>query len=270
MGSMRDNIKMMMEREVAQRRSAQARLADALESSQEGVVVVDADGNIALANAQAADFLGVSSSLLKPGTPLVELQPALQQSVDANHALIRRDGGAQGASEALLVDGRWLRISQSATRDGGLIVVCSDISMSKQQESDLRQTNLRLDAALDNMSQGLCLFDADNELKVANRRFFEIFGLPRDQIRPGSTLRGIFELSVARGNHDGKTADQLLAEQAEFVRGRGLDAHYYELRGGRVVASVYTSTADGGRVARMSPNGAWRRRRSATWRAMTR
>ena len=147
------------------------------------------------------------------------------------------------------MDGRWLRISQSATRDGGLIVVCSDISMLKQQESDLRQTNLRLDAALDNMSQGLCLFDANNELKVANRRFFEIFGLPRDQIRPGSALRDIFELSVARGNHDGKTADQLLAEQAEFVRGRGLDAHYYELRGGRVVASVYTPTADGGRVA---------------------
>ena len=38
MGVMRDNIKAMMEREVAQRRSAQARLADALESSQSVVV----------------------------------------------------------------------------------------------------------------------------------------------------------------------------------------------------------------------------------------
>ena len=64
---MRDNIKTMMEREVAQRRSAQARLADALESSQEGVVVVDADDRIALANAQAADFLGVSPDLLEAG-----------------------------------------------------------------------------------------------------------------------------------------------------------------------------------------------------------
>ena len=70
MGVMRDNIKAMMEREVEQRRSAQARLADALECSQEGVVVVDANGGIVLANAQAADFLGVSPNLLKPGTPL--------------------------------------------------------------------------------------------------------------------------------------------------------------------------------------------------------
>ena len=42
MGVMRENIRAMMQREVAQRRSAQARLADALESSREGVVVVDA------------------------------------------------------------------------------------------------------------------------------------------------------------------------------------------------------------------------------------
>ncbi len=41
---MRDNIKEMMDREVALRRSAQTRLADALESSHEGVVVVDARG----------------------------------------------------------------------------------------------------------------------------------------------------------------------------------------------------------------------------------
>src|SRR5215469_7219598 len=52
MGVMRDNIKAMMDREVEQRRNAQARLADALECSQEGVVV-DANDVIVLANAQA-------------------------------------------------------------------------------------------------------------------------------------------------------------------------------------------------------------------------
>ncbi len=77
---MRDNIKAMMDREVAQRRTAQARLADALESSQEGVLVVDADDRIALANAQAASFLGVAPELLKAGRPLAKLWPALQHS----------------------------------------------------------------------------------------------------------------------------------------------------------------------------------------------
>jgi methyl-accepting chemotaxis protein len=80
MSAMRDNIKAMMEREVEQRRSAQARLADAVECSQEGVIVVDVNDCIVLANAQAADFLGVASDLLKPGTPLLRLEPALQSS----------------------------------------------------------------------------------------------------------------------------------------------------------------------------------------------
>ncbi len=248
MGLMRDNIKAMMAREVAQRRTAQARLADALESSQEGVVVVDADNCIALANAQAADFLGVSPNLLKPGTPLAELQSVFGDSVNADRVLLRRDGG-QATGEVLLADGRWLRISHSATRDRGFIVVCSDISLSKKQEANLRQTNWRLDAALDNMSQGLCLFDAQNRLEVVNRRFFDIFGLARDKIQPGVSFREILELSVARQNHAGKTVDELLVELADFMRRSSNGTHFYELRDGRVVACAYNTTSDGGWVA---------------------
>jgi diguanylate cyclase (GGDEF)-like protein/PAS domain S-box-containing protein len=249
MGLMRDNIKTMMEREVAQRRTAQARLADALESSQEGIVVVDANECIALANSQAADFLGLSSGRLKPGTPVAELQAAFEDSVSASRLLLWREGDPDTTSEVLLADGRWLRISHSATRDEGFIVVCSDISLSKTQEAILRQTNQRLDIALDNMSQGLCLIDAQNRLEVVNRRFFEIFRLPRNQIQPGSTFRDILELSVASKNHGGKTVEQLLAEQAAFMRRHANGTHFYELSDGRVVACAYTPTSHGGWVA---------------------
>jgi diguanylate cyclase (GGDEF)-like protein/PAS domain S-box-containing protein len=249
MGLMRDNIKSMMDREVTQRRTAQSRLADALESSQEGVVVVDAEDCIALANPQAADFLGVSPNLLKPGTPVAELQPAFEDSVCAGRVLLWREGDPQATGEVLLADGRWLRISHSATRDRGFIVVCSDITLSKKQEATLRQTNWRLDAALDNMSQGLCLFDAQNRLEVINRRFFEIFGLSRDMIAPGATFADIIEISVARQSLDGKSVDELLEELAEFMRRSANGTHFYELADGRVVACVYNTTADGGWVA---------------------
>src|SRR6202795_1471301 len=210
MGVMRDNIKAMMDREVAQRRSAQARLADALENSQEGVVVVDANDGIVLANAQAADFLGVSPSLLKPGTPLKRLQPALQATGDAGRVLMARHGNLSATTEVSMPDGRWLRISRSPTRDQGFIVLCSDISRLKTQESSLRETNLLLDAALENMTQGLCLYDAQNRLEVFNRRYLEIFGLPPDRIKPGITFKEVLEIGVACNNHPDKTVDQLL------------------------------------------------------------
>ena len=57
MDIMRGNIKTSMDREVELRHSAQARLADALESSSDGVVVIDPDNRIALANPQAATLL---------------------------------------------------------------------------------------------------------------------------------------------------------------------------------------------------------------------
>jgi len=249
MGVMRDNIKAMMDREVAQRRSAQARLADALECSQEGVVVVDAKDGIVLANAQAADLLGVPSHLLKPGTPLSQLEPALRGAADAARLLIRRDKDLQATGETLMADGRWLRISRSATRDDGFIVLCSDISRLKTQEWSLRETNLLLDAALENMSQGLCLYDAQNRLEVFNRRFLEIFRLPRDRIKPGIAYREVLEISVTVNNHPGKTVDQLLAEQHEARDHNAMSPYLYEFSDGRVISCLYTPTSDGRWVA---------------------
>ena len=53
---MQQSIRDMVEREKAQRRSAQNRLVDALESSREAIVLVDAAGRIVIANSQLAQF----------------------------------------------------------------------------------------------------------------------------------------------------------------------------------------------------------------------
>lgn len=94
-----------------------------------------------------------------------------------------------------------------------------------------------------------CLYDATNRLKVVNRRFCEIFGLPRENIQPGITYGEILKLSVAAGNHANKTASELLAENAQFMSQHTNGTRFYELSGGRVVACVYRPTSDGGWVA---------------------
>jgi diguanylate cyclase (GGDEF)-like protein/PAS domain S-box-containing protein len=249
MQTMRNNIKAMMDREVAQRRSAQARLADALQSSQEGVIVVDANNWIVLANAKAADFLGVPADLLKPGILLDQLDHVLPKVPEVRRILTRTDVNLHATTEAQLPDGRWLRISRSPTRDEGFIVFCTDITPLKQQEASLRDSNLLLDAALENMSQGLCLYDGQNRLQVANRRFFEIFKLARDKIRPGASYREVLEASVAGNNHVGKTADQLIAEQFEYLHENTKGSQFIELGDGRVVSCHYSPTTDGRWVA---------------------
>jgi len=243
MRRMRDNISAMMEREVAERRFAQIRLADALESSREGIVVVDAEGRVALANSQIANFLAMPPDRLRSGLPIAELGP-----LAATAATQARDDQLVPTDEVLLLDGRWLRLSRSPTRDGGCIVVCGDITELKKQEVTLKGTNLRLDAALDNMSQGLCLYDAKSRLQVVNRRFCEIFMLRREQMQPGIGFKDVLELSVAAGNHPGKTASELLADQLGLVGRYASGTHFLELSGSRVVASVHRPTSDGGWV----------------------
>jgi len=262
MAVMRDNIRAMMEREVAQRRSAQARLVDAIESSREGVILADGDGRILIANSQATDFFRDLAGLLRPGVLAGELvaraaaqssraEPgAASGSHEAEAALaLQLGGGMVPTREARLADGRWLRISRSETREGGFVAICSDITVLKQREAELESSNLYLDAALSNMSQGLCLFDAAEQLRVVNRRFCEMYRLPAEPLRPGLPLRRLLEISVAAGNHGEQTASALYHEAASIVSRRETSLQFQELSDGRVVAVAHEPMADGGWVA---------------------
>ena len=50
----------------------------------------------------------------------------------------------------------------------------------ERKSAELRTQNLRFDAALQNMSQGLSMFDRDGRLIVCNDRYAQVYGLPRD------------------------------------------------------------------------------------------
>jgi diguanylate cyclase (GGDEF)-like protein len=246
MAVMRDNIRAMMQREVSQRRVAEALVTDALQTSREGVIVVDAEGVIALANTQALHFfdglaaaIAAGVSLSRPAGPAGTGSTKLDECFRA----LARDG------EIRLADGRWLRVSRSATQQGGFVAMCSDISLLKEQEDRLTETNLRLDAALDNMSQGLCLYDSQHRLMVVNRRYSEIYGLPAGAIVPGMSAQDVLRVSLAAGNHPGSDLAALLRQENEAHRGGTWHTRFQELANGRTVSIDRRETADGGFVA---------------------
>ena len=133
-----------MDREVALRRSAQARLADALESSHEGVVVVDAEDRIALANAQAAGFPGVSPRAAQAGHAARRIcSRRCADPVVAGCMLMRPNGEPPATGDGSSPTGAGCASASSATRDGGFIVVCSDITpVERRRRRRLRQTQL--------------------------------------------------------------------------------------------------------------------------------
>ena len=53
----------------------------------------------------------------------------------------------------------------------------------------------QLDAALNNMRQGLCMLNAKSDVVVVNRRFAQMFGIDYARIRPGMNMAEIFDLA---------------------------------------------------------------------------
>lgn len=71
----------------------------------------------------------------------------------------------------------------------------------EQQKAELlRQQSLRFDAALNNMAQGLVMFDKSERIVLCNRRYLELSGLTAEFVQPGRTLREILELRQAQGS----------------------------------------------------------------------
>lgn len=54
-------------------------------------------------------------------------------------------------------------------------------------EQELQKQNRMVDAALNNMTQGLCMFDKDACLVVSNQRYLTMYGLSSDIVKPGCT-----------------------------------------------------------------------------------
>jgi PAS domain S-box-containing protein len=65
--------------------------------------------------------------------------------------------------------------------------------------AQLEEQKRRLDTAIDNMPQGLCMFDAAGRIVLCNRRYLDMYGLSPDVVKPGCTLQDLTEHRKAKG-----------------------------------------------------------------------
>ncbi len=144
---MQQNIREMMQREVAQRKSAQTRLIEAIEKSSEAVVLLDSDNRILIANSQIRDFFPKCADVDLTGTTFDAFQTLVE---DPGSATVKKGGkGLKGRkpTEQRLPDGRWVRSSGSATNDGGAIMFWTDITALKRREATLQAAKKQAEAA---------------------------------------------------------------------------------------------------------------------------
>ena len=110
---------------------------------------------------------------------------------------------------------------------------------------EVRKREVQLDAAMNNMGHGLCMFDADNRLVTFNRRFTEILHFPPERTTPGTPLPELMELMRAVD----KTPDATVAALRRMFAERVGGTYVTTLTNDRIISIVYQPMANGGFVA---------------------
>ena len=104
----------------------------------------------------------------------------------------------------------------------------------------------RLDRAVNNMTQGLLLFDASQKLVVCNQRYIEMYGLSAEIVKPGYSFRDIIAHRKATGSYTGDV-DQYVARVLRDIHVR--NSMVVDTGDGRSIQIVNEPLGDGGWVA---------------------
>jgi diguanylate cyclase (GGDEF)-like protein/PAS domain S-box-containing protein len=131
----------------------------------------------------------------------------------------------------------------------GVFVVCSFLAaVALWLHSNLRiikrarsRKNTFISSALNNLSQGVMMTDAQNRIVFCNDRFLDMYGLGRDDVASGMTGRELIELRRSRGLLD-ITGDEyaVLSQRPEGL--------VTELSGGRLILSKIFRLPNGGAI----------------------
>jgi methyl-accepting chemotaxis protein len=112
----------------------------------------------------------------------------------------------------------------------------------------LRTQNNRLLNAIDNMSQGLCMFDSQARIVVHNRRYIEMYMLSLQVVKPGCTLRELIQHRKDTGLFSGDV-DAYCQMIIDGVRSGKSKGSYVPASDGRIVLAKNEPLPGGGWVS---------------------
>jgi diguanylate cyclase (GGDEF)-like protein len=116
----------------------------------------------------------------------------------------------------------------------------------KGAEQRLALEKLRLDTAINNMTQGLLLYDSSARLVICNQRYLEMYGLSPEVVKPGCSFRDIIVHRKETGSFEGDVDEFCSAIRRNLAQGK--------------VTHTLTESPDGRSIMivnRPLPTGGW-------------
>jgi diguanylate cyclase (GGDEF)-like protein/PAS domain S-box-containing protein len=216
-------------------RSAQERLAIAVEGLSELFVLFDADDRIVMSNQAWRDLNRAIPEWSKPGVRFEDhLRGAIKaglvpQAVGREEEWLaermERHRNPGKPFEVARQDGCWMLVNEQRLTAGGTVLIISDISETKRAEARLRESEARFRTILDNSPTKIHVKDLEGRYVLINRLSEELFGVTDAEAR-GKTTAEIFpkEIADAFMGHDREVIEtgDTIEEEEEWTRKDGV------------------------------------------------
>src|ERR1700730_18661723 len=264
---MTDSTKRMIDPEAARPRWL---LEEAFNNLSLGLIIFDSKREVVFCNKRYMEIYRLSSEQATPGTPISELirhrlNLGLKIPLEPDEYVRERVASAVVAGTTVheFADGRAISYTVYPMPGGGGMATHEDITereemsaslkmqfeLGKDHEENLRIRNLQFDTAINNMSQGLCFFDAAHRLIVCNDRYVEMYDLPPDRVGPGTLLAEIVDMRFEAGSFPAMSRDEYLHWRTKVAVSNEPTDSSVELKNGRTFKIRHRPMPDGGWVA---------------------
>jgi PAS domain S-box-containing protein len=238
----------------------QSRFVDAIESVPVSLMLHDADDRLVICNTITKTFFPGLDHLLVPGARFEDLQRAQAESGRLPSAAgrveewlkerIAAHRNPTGTITRKHRDGRWVQIFERKTSDGGIIGIRVDVTELKTKEEELARQTALLQATLDNIDQGLSVYDRDRKLIAFNQHYLRMLGLPPEFAKIGLQFEDFVRWNAARGEYGPGTAEQHVASrlalvskpEPHYIERKRPDGRVVELRGNPMPSGGWVTT----------------------------
>ncbi|MDP2378484.1 PAS-domain containing protein [Reyranella sp.] len=247
----------------AEAETTRRRLVDAIESLDEPFAAFDADERLVVCNNAYRQRMRNVARAVTPGE---KFEDGIRDYIEAGHMLSAQGNHAQALADTLALfrsgrvdrempthGGRWTRLLNRKTSDGGTVSLLPDITDIKVREAELETARTTLQSMVDNMTDGVMLFDKDFRWRITNRQVMDFQRLTPDVAYPGAYARDILRFQARRGDF-GPAVDEAEVEALVEARAQAMlkpGGNRYERRtaSGRVVEFNFLPMPDGGLLA---------------------
>ena len=168
----------------------------AISNMAHGLSMYDADFRLVVCNQNYIDMYGMPENLSRPGThfdDVIAFRIATGTTpIDGDKNFTTKVYEAARAHKTNLLtyrmkDGRIITITQQPMADGGFVSTHEDITAEmariealEARESELEKSNLRFDAAVNNIAHGLVMFDRHQRVVICNKAYARLYNLPEE------------------------------------------------------------------------------------------